>query len=47
MTARHSIHRRGLDLQTYCDICGVIRNKGNHGRCSKQRQAKNRRQNER
>lgn len=43
MTQRPSIHSRGLDLQTYCDICGVIRNKGNHRRCSKRRQTINRR----
>lgn len=43
MTKRPSIHGRPLDLQAYCDICGVIRNKGKHSRCSKMRQTLNRR----
>jgi len=33
---------QNLDLPAICDKCGRSRNKGNHDKCSKLRQAENR-----
>ena len=41
-TGRINAADLNAEMRTRCDICGKPRNRGDHDRCSKQRQAKRR-----